>query len=105
MSGLPAGTPGPDILAVLGGVIERGEGLEAFAVAVRAGPRLVRPADRDGPAGQGVFERRAGACATVATIGLGAARLPGLPAVLRGGEGQPISDASFERARAACSGA
>jgi len=83
MSGLPAGTPGPDILAVLGGVIERGEGLEAFAVAVRAGPRLVRPADRDGPAGQGVFERRAGACATVATIGLGAARLP---AVLRGGE-------------------
>jgi hypothetical protein len=32
---------------------------------------------------RGVFERRAGACATVATIGLGAARLP---AVLRGGE-------------------
>jgi hypothetical protein len=54
---------------------------------------------------RGVFERRAGACATVATIGLGAARLLGLPAVLRGGEGQPISDASFERARAACSGA
>jgi hypothetical protein len=54
---------------------------------------------------RGVFERRAGACATVATIGLGAARLPGLPAVLRGGEAQPISDALFERARAACSGA
>jgi hypothetical protein len=55
---------------------------------------------------RGVFERRAGACATVATIGLGgAARLLGLPAVLRGGEGQPISDASFQRARAACSGA
>jgi hypothetical protein len=35
---------------------------------------------------RGVFERRAGACATVATIGLGAARLPGLRAVLRGGE-------------------